>query len=272
MPTLRQIHAVASIGHVASSSALLIISSVYSQWSPHLVTTVWKRDDPYFSSMEIDSIEAVWLLIVAGYVSGAHHAIFPGVEGARWADYAISSPLMVFVIGALSGVADVWTLVSMSVLQSVLMASSGVLEHASRNAVLSVRNVLVMWTVLSAMYCVGVWGPVFAALDYQEPPEWVWAIIVLIFLWFAAFGVVFFVEAIGRFSADTADKAYIILSLSAKIQLQWTLFSGTISAGGSQNLWIGVVSGIVAIGSGIGALLISRDSKSARYSKTPSII
>lgn len=251
-----RLHAAAATGHIVSSCVLLVVSLVSSRWSAPLVATVLKRNDTDVTIITVADVDVVWLLVAAGFVSGIHHAFFSHVDGARWADYAVSSPLMVFAIGTLSGVADVWTLTSMSVLQSVLMASSGILEHESRRKTLGTGNVVSAFAVLSITYGVGVWGPIFAAFDEQGPPSWVVVIVVVIFFWFLSFGIVFFLEVVELISEWSAEKAYVLLSLSAKLQLQWTLYGGTTSASGSQTVWVSVVSAVVFVGTTAAAILL----------------
>jgi hypothetical protein len=189
-------------------------------------------------------------------VSSAHHfAVWiRHLEGqdartARWADYAVSSSLMIVVIASLSGVFDLWLLVIMASTQAILMVASGYFELLRSR---------VATAAMAFVYLLFIWAPIFTTFFQQAPPAFVYVIIFAIFAWFASFGVVYALVVEGIVELDGASKWYDLLSISAKIQLQWTMFGG-INAGGE--LFVSVFTGIVIILSTVAAFFVRRASQ-----------
>jgi hypothetical protein len=244
---------VLAVTHLVSSALVLGITLGYG---------VDRRPGVYISSrgdtlteIQVGTVPNVWLLSAAGFVSSLHHFVvrFRHLEGqdartARWADYAVSSSLMIVVIASLSGVFDLFLLVIMGSTQAMLMVASGYFEvFRSRVATAS----------MSFVYLLFVWMPIFTAFFQQAPPAFVYVIIFAIFAWFASFGVVYALVVEGIVELEGANKWYDLLSISAKVQLQWSLYGG-INAGGE--LFVSVFTGIVIILSTVAAFFVRRIS------------
>lgn len=173
------------------------------------------------------------------HIFNAYEPQLVGINPFRWVDYAISSPMMVVVIAVISGVVDVWTLWSMAAMQSFLMVVSGYIEGDI--------NRLSIALLMAVYYTITVWGPVFHAIAQQNIPLFVAWIIATLFLLFASFGVVYIV-AICTNNKKKIEVVYAVLSVAAKLSLQWLVYGGADSLDGeSQGTVIGVILTVVMI-------------------------
>jgi len=208
--------------------------------SAQVVTVVALRNITELHVEHPDPVSLLALLVLCSTVSGTMH-IFNSFDASignnpyRWADYAISSPMMVVVIALISGVVDVWTLWGMAAMQSFLMIVSGILEGT---------NSMYMTVVMALYYTVTVWGPVFHAIAQQDVPSFVAAIIATLFLLFASFGVVYVVATYTQ-DKKKIEIAYAVLSVAAKLSLQWLVYGGADSLDGESENSIGIVIGVV---------------------------
>lgn len=168
-----------------------------------------------------------------------------GVNLYRWYDYAMSSSLMIGAIALLSGVAELWSLIGVVAAQWFLMVLSGVVE-ALRNDV-STRFQIDATILMAVYYAVMVWGPVFAAFDANDVPDFVTAIVATLFVLFALFGVVFFLAAVRWFEPEKIEALYATLSVTAKLVLQWLVFGG-LSARTQGSSSVGTTIPLVLVG------------------------
>jgi len=207
----------------------------------NLVTVVALRNNTNLHIEHPENISLLALLVLCSVVSATIHVFnsfepqLVGVNPFRWVDYAISSPMMVVVIAVITGVIDVWTLWGMAAMQSFLMVVSGYIEGDN--------NRLPMAVLMALYYTITVWGPVFHAIAQQNVPLFVVWIIATLFLLFASFGIVYIV-AIYTTNKRKIEVAYAVLSVAAKLSLQWLVYGGAVDGQGTV---IGVVLSIVMI-------------------------
>ena len=152
---------------------------------------------------------------------------------ARWAEYALSSSLMMVVIAQLVGIADVVALL----------------------AILGVNASMILFGWLQEKYeepgrggwlpfgvgCIAGVVPWVAVVLYTlapgsessaAPPGFVYAIIVSLFLFFIVFALNQWLQykQVGRWREYLyGEYAYIVLSLTAKSVLAWQVFGGTLA-------------------------------------------
>lgn len=196
-------------------------------------------------------------LFVAGYDGDAlQHYCETGSNPFRWADYMLSSSLMIIVIASLSGVLDVFLLPTLSVLQFYLMYGAYMAEKALSVGFLENDEVrqeegIITFRISSVAYACGVWVPIIGAF-YQslhhapnEVPEWINIMIWSLFGLFTSFAIVMWYYLIhvsskmmnSEKSVKTRLMAkqelmYMFLSMAAKLTLHWVLFTGITSRSG----------------------------------------
>ena len=262
----RDLHRVCAAVHIASALGVLIAGLVMGVNTGRVVTVVALRNVSALHEVSPPEVSLLTLIVLSGVVSGTAHAVLStrpadidetmsGVNPYRWIDYAISSPMMVVVIALISGVVDVWALWGMAAMQSLLMLVSGHIESSLLYDAAAFR----LAGVMCLYYVITVWGPVFHAIAAQpDVPAFVGWIIATLFLLFSSFGVVFFISMRSTEVRKTRiELAYAILSIAAKLSLQWLLFGGTLSDK-SQGMAVGIVLMIVVITSGVVGIVFGR--------------
>lgn len=153
---------------------------------------------------------------------------------ARWIEYAFSASLMMFLIGVLSGIYDLSTLVLMFGLTAVMNLCGLVMELVNQNKgnkswsafwVGSLAGIL-PWIVI-AIYFIGA----VTSSDGGRPPSFVYWIYFSIFLFFNSFAINMYLQykEVGPWKNYLfGEKVYILLSLIAKSALAWQIFAGTL--------------------------------------------
>lgn len=223
-----RLNLVVAVIHTISTLGVLIAgladTSVRDSTSP-VFHTYYSTDG--YHAVRQGSIHILPFVVLPGIVSAIGHWVLgftdndiprTGVNRIRWIDYSVSSPLMIIGISLLCGVANTWILVSIAFMQSFLMLSSLYIENDGN----SVLPVLIM----ALYYGVVVWGPVFQALDNNNPPAFVDAIVTTMFLLFGSFGVVYLLARIGFYPPPKTEVLYAVLSVVAKLMLQWLVYGG----------------------------------------------
>lgn len=153
------------------------------------------------------------------------------INRARWVEYSFSSTLMIVVISQLVGITDVAALIGIAG-ANVSMILFGWLQEKYEQP--GGRG----WLPF-IFGCVAGIVPWLAILYYTvapgseaEPPGFVYAIVVSLFLFFNVFALNQWLQyrAKGRW-ADylVGERSYIILSLVAKSLLAWQVFGGTLA-------------------------------------------
>jgi hypothetical protein len=185
---------------------------------------------------------AVFLLIscVAHFIM-ASPAFYPwyvrnlkkGINYVRWYEYALSASLMVVLIGALSGVTDVPTMILLFGLTAAMNLFGLEMELRNQGAE------KVDWTPFNLGCVVGIipWIVIawyfFAALSNSSDavPPFVYFILGILFVFFFSFAFNMWLQykKIGPWKNYLfGERVYMILSLTAKSALAWQVFAGTL--------------------------------------------
>ena len=155
-----------------------------------------------------------------------------GVNYARWAEYALSSSLMMVVIAMLVGVYDVAALLLVFVANAAMILFGWVMERQNQTTTRTDWTAYVFgclvgvapWVAVG-LYLLGAGG------DGGGPPTFVYWIYGSIFLFFNVFAVNMLLQyrRVGRWRDYLyGERAYIWLSLVAKSLLAWQVFAGTL--------------------------------------------
>ncbi len=247
---LRIFNAVMAPVHLAQGALMLALSTDFSL----PVTTSFLRfdeaterlvEDPNtLGDLRIAPLVALFLLI-----SGAAHLLLAlpiingwynrnlakGINYARWAEYSVSASVMIVVIAMLSGVYDLGSLIMLFALNATMISLGLVMELQNKG----LERDQVNWTPFWIGCVVGAVPWAIIALYLLAPatrsvgdvPTFVYAIFGSLFVFFNLFAINMFLQyrkiSVWRDYLH-GERAYIVLSLTAKSALAWQVFFGTL--------------------------------------------
>ena len=212
------------------------------------VTATFLEDAPGLNPPELQKlfevriawgVAAFLLLSAAAHLIIASPRVFPWYTAnllrdrnyARWIEYALSSSIMVVLIAMLPGISDVAALGAIFGVNAAMILFGLLMEHYETpgrpdwmSYWFGVLAGAVPWIVIG----VYIWGPGSGG----EPPAFVYAIFITLFIFFNSFAVnmVLQYRKVGKWADYLfGEKAYIILSLTAKSALAWQVFGGTLA-------------------------------------------
>ncbi|MFN0093180.1 MAG: heliorhodopsin HeR [Dehalococcoidia bacterium] len=155
-----------------------------------------------------------------------------GINYARWVEYSLSSSVMIVAIGMIVGIYDVAALIGLFGLNAMMIFCGWMMERHNQ---LTAR---VDWTsyVFGCFAGALPWVAIFIYLigaggQDGGPPTFVYAIFVSIFAFFNVFALNMFLQyrKLGPWRSYLfGEKAYLILSLTAKSALAWQVYAGTL--------------------------------------------
>ncbi len=157
-----------------------------------------------------------------------------GMNPVRFYEYALSSSLMIVLIGMLVGIWDLGSMILAFGLNAMMNLFGIMMElhnqHTERTNwtafVYGSIAGIIPWIVI-VLYFAGALSSAGA-----EPPGFVYAIIPTIFVFFNSFALnmVLQYKKVGRWKDYLfGERVYIVLSLLAKTALAWQIFAGTLA-------------------------------------------
>jgi hypothetical protein len=158
-----------------------------------------------------------------------------GKNPVRFYEYALSSSLMIVLIGMLAGVWDFGAILLMFGLNGMMNLFGLLMESLNQN------RQKVVWTPFTFGSIAGIipWLVIFIYFfgsitsgGEAKPPAFVYAIIPTLFVFFNTFAVNMWLQykRIGPWREYLyGERAFIILSLVAKTVLAWMIFAGTLA-------------------------------------------
>jgi len=180
------------------------------------------------------AISAVALLVIAspGVFQWYARNLGQARNYARWIEYFFSSSIMIVLIAMITGVSDVAALLAIFGINGSMILFGLLMERYEMPGNPSWLSFwfgtfagIVPWIIV----VIYVWSP---GLDGPGPPTFVYGIIVSLFLFFNVFAVNMWLQyrQIGPWKDYlVGEKAYIILSLTAKALLAWQVFSAVLA-------------------------------------------
>jgi len=183
-------------------------------------------------------LPAVAHLLIASPILGARYrsAIERQRNPIRWAEYAFSSSIMLFLIAQLNGITDVVTLVLTYTAQSAvvlllwLQEALGTPARTLRPFVVASVIGIVPWGVIA----LHVLAP--GATNGYDQPGWIRLLTITLLLLFVGFGVNQWLGFRGVPAGRTypsEERAYLVLSLVTRAAFAWQVVAGTLQATGS---------------------------------------
>ncbi len=156
-----------------------------------------------------------------------------GVNPVRFYEYALSSSLMIVLIGMLVGITDLGALILMFGINAMMNLFGIMMEY--HNQALKKTN----WTsfVFGSIAGIIPWIVIFIyfygslASSDAKPPAFVYVIVPTLFVFFNIFAINMILQykKVGPWKNYLfGERVYIILSLAAKTALAWQVFVGTL--------------------------------------------
>jgi hypothetical protein len=151
----------------------------------------------------------------------------------RWIEYFFSSSLMIVLISMITGVSDIAALLAIFGVNASMILFGLLMEKYETPGKPSWLSFwfgtfagIIPWIVV-ALY---VWSP---GLTGPAPPTFVYGIIISLFIFFNIFALNMWLQyhKVGRWADYLfGEKAYIVLSLTAKSLLAWWVFSAVLAS------------------------------------------
>ncbi|MGZ6826495.1 MAG: heliorhodopsin HeR [Mycobacteriales bacterium] len=242
---LRRWNAGAAVLHGAQAIAVLVLATGFSL----PVTAAYMQGPPGTPALEpVELLTIPTGAAVAAFLllsAGAHALVCTAWwqryltdlarhrNSARWVEYSLSSSLMIVLIAQLVGIADVAALLALVGVNTSMILFGWLQERYEEPggrgwlpfAFGCVAGV-VPWL------CVAVYTLAPGTTSAAEPPAFVYAIVFSLFAFFNAFALNQWLQyrARGRWRDYLyGERAYVVLSLTAKSALAWQVFVGTLT-------------------------------------------
>jgi hypothetical protein len=171
-----------------------------------------------------------WLVAAPGVFDRYIGGLAAGHNHFRWAEYSLSSSVMIVLIAMLTGISDVAAVIAIFAANAAMIFFGAVQERYEKPG----GSLWPFWlgsvVGIAPWLAVGIylWSPGSAA----EPPFFVYAIFVSLFAFFNIFALNMWLQyrRVGRWRSYLfGERAYIVLSLVAKSALAWQVFAGTLA-------------------------------------------
>lgn len=245
---LRRFNAIMGLLHLVQGILMIVLSNAKT----YPIYSNFLRFDPNAMKLVPNSVleyglpfgpaVAVFLLISAvahfclatfgfrWYVANLRRHMNP----ARFYEYALSSSLMIVLIGMLVGILDVSSLILMFGINAMMNLFGVMMERHNQTTaktdwtsfIFGCIAGIIPWIVI----LLSLVGP--AVESGTEAPFFVYAIIASIFVFFNIFAVNMYLQykKVGRWADYLfGERMFIVLSLVAKTLLAWQIFAGTLA-------------------------------------------
>ncbi len=152
----------------------------------------------------------------------------------RFYEYALSSSLMIVLIGQLVGIWDLGSIILMFFLNATMNLFGIMMEYHNQYTEKTNWLSFIYGSVAGIVPWVVIMIYFLSALNSSgaKPPAFVYAIIPTIFVFFNSFAINMILQykKVGAWKDYlVGERAYIILSLLAKTALAWMIFAGTLA-------------------------------------------
>jgi hypothetical protein len=230
------VHAVQAVAIVLlSTSFLLPVTATFMEGPPGTPagapTTLFQVSIALGVALFLALSAGFHWLVAAPVVFGRYIA---GLEAShnyyRWAEYSLSSSVMIVLIAMLTGISDIAALIGIFAANAAMIFFGAVQERYEGPG----GSLWPFW--LGCLVGIAPWLAVGVYLvspgSSAEPPAFVYAIFVSLFVFFNIFALNMWLQyrrAGWWKSYIFGERTYIILSLVAKSLLAWQVFAGTLA-------------------------------------------
>ena len=191
------------------------------------------RFGPAVAAFLLISAVAHFFLATVGYDRYVRN-LKRGMNPVRFYEYALSSSLMIVLIGMLVGLWDLGALILIFGINAMMNLFGIMMEYHNQYTertnwtafIYGCIAGIIPWVVIT-IYFLGA-----ISSGDAKPPPFVYAIIPTLFVFFNIFAInmVLQYKKVGRWRDYLfGERIYIVLSLSAKTVLAWLIFAGTLA-------------------------------------------
>lgn len=246
---LRVYNAVMGLFHTAQVIAILVLANDFSipviarylggpPGSGQFTDPVTLIDVPLAVPIALFlAISAVFHFLIAGPAFGAYSkGLRDGHNSFRWVEYSVSASVMIVIIAQLSGVVEFAALAAIFAVNAAMILFGWLQERYEFPGsgrwlpfVFGSMAGSVPWIIIVFYF----FAP--GADRPEDPPAFVYAIIISLFLLFNTFTVnqILQYARIGKWRDYVfGEVVYVFLSLTAKSALAWQIFAGTLMGDG----------------------------------------
>lgn len=234
--------------HLIQGIFMIVVSNastypIYTNFLKFDITTFTLRpDSQLYYELPFGPAVAVFLLLSAtahfilttfGYKWYVRN-LKQGMNPARFYEYALSSSLMIVLIGMLVGIWDLGAIILIFALNATMNLFGIMMEYHNQYTNKTNWTSFIFGSIAGIIPWVVIMIYFLSALNSAgaEPPGFVYAIIPTIFVFFNIFAVnmVLQYKKVGPWKDYLfGEKFYIVLSLLAKTALAWMIFAGTLA-------------------------------------------
>jgi hypothetical protein len=201
-----------------------------------------KPQPELFYELRFGPAVAVFLLISAVahfYLSTVGYTKYvaslkKGMNPIRFYEYALSSSLMIVLIGMLSGIWDLGAIILIFGINAMMNLFGIMMEYHNQYTERTDWTSFIYGSIAGILPWVVIFIYFVGAVNSGEakPPDFVYAIIPTLFVFFNIFAInmVLQYKKVGRWADYLyGERVYIILSLAAKTVLAWMIWVGTLA-------------------------------------------
>jgi hypothetical protein len=157
-----------------------------------------------------------------------------GMNPVRFYEYALSSSLMIVLIGMLSGIWDLGAIILIFGINAMMNLFGIMMEYHNQYTERTNWTAFIYGSIAGILPWIVIFIYFVGAVNSGEakPPNFVYAIIPTLFIFFNIFAInmVLQYKKVGRWADYLfGERFYIILSLAAKTVLAWLIFAGTLA-------------------------------------------
>lgn len=157
-----------------------------------------------------------------------------GLNPVRFYEYALSSSLMIVLIGMLVGIWDLGSIILLFGLNAMMNLFGIVMEYHNQTTQKTNWTSFIFGSIAGIIPWIVILVNFLSAINSSgaKPPVFVYAIIPTIFVFFNIFAVNMVLQnkKVGKWAEYIfGEKVYIVLSLVAKTVLAWMIFAGTLA-------------------------------------------
>jgi hypothetical protein len=246
--SLRRFNGIMGFLHLIQGILMIVLSNdtaypIYTNFLKFDVSTMTLAPDPKLAyELRFGPAVALFLLLSAVahfFLATVGYKLYvanlkKGMNTVRFYEYALSSSVMIVLIGMLVGIYDLGAIILIFGINAMMNLFGIMMELHNQHTqktdwtsfIYGCVAGIIPWIVI-VIYFVG-----SLAGEGGEPPAFVYAIIPTLFVFFNIFAVnmVLQYKKVGRWKDYLyGERVYIILSLTAKTVLAWIIFAGTLA-------------------------------------------
>jgi len=246
--SLRRFNAIMGVLHLVQAILMIVLSNdtTYPIYTNFLTFDTQAGallpSSKLFFELRFGPAVAAFLLLSAvahGFLSTVGYGWYvsvlkKGMNPLRFYEYALSSSLMIVLIGMLVGVWDLGALIAMFGLNAAMNLFGLLMELHNQTTkktdwtayIYGCIAGIIPWIIIT-WYFIG-----SVNSSDTKPPDFVYAIVPTLFVFFNIFAVNMLLQykKVGRWKDYLyGERVYIILSLTAKTALAWQIFAGTLA-------------------------------------------